>query len=60
MAGHVVQDTPLGRDTLRRSFAWMLAEIEKLKPGEEGYMMTLRKTPDGFICFRYYAEKVRP
>lgn len=59
MAGALVEDTPLGRDTIRNSFAWALGGMDQiLKPGER-YAMTLEKK-DGRITFRYYKEQVQP
>jgi hypothetical protein len=51
MAGVTVPDTPIGRDSIRRSFAWALGEIDRLKPSE-GYDMLLVKRGDD-ITFRY-------
>jgi hypothetical protein len=55
MAGVTVPDTPIGRDSVRRSFAWALGEIDKLKPGQS-YDMKLVKRGDE-LTLRYTVER---
>lgn len=54
MAGAVVQDTKLGRETVRNSFIWAMGKLDELPPGKR-FTMTLEKTGDA-IVFRYYPE----
>ena len=55
MAGAVVEDTKLGRETVVNSFKWALSKLDVLKNNER-FSMTLEKSASGAITFRYQQE----